>query len=360
MHTHLVLPARPYTILSCAISVDGYLDDASPERLLLSNAADFDRVATVRAGVDAILVGANTIRRDNSRLLAATNPTKVTITASGNLDPAARFFTMGTAQKLVYAAGDATALTDAATVIPFTDLPAMLADLTSRGIRRLLVEGGSTILTQFLTAGLADELHLAIAPMFVGDPAAPRFVQGGQFSHPMTLATVEQLDDVVVLRYLLGPTADDWRRLREAIALSRHCPPSDTAFSVGAIIVDASGKEISRAYSRETDPISHAEEIALSRAAGDPRLTSATIYSSLEPCSKRASRPLSCSQLILDAGIPRVVYAYREPPTFVDGAGAEILAAAGVEVVEVAELAGEAEQAEQAGRAEAGLGDGAG
>ncbi len=289
------------------MSVDGYIDDASPERLVLSNAADFDRVATVRAGVDAILVGANTIRRDNPRLLADTNPTKVTITASGNLDPTARFFTMGTAPKLVYTTGDASALADVATVIPFTDLPEMLADLAARGIRRLMVEGGGTIHTQFLTAGLADELHLAIAPIFVGDPQGHRFVHTGQFAHPMTLASTQQLGDVVVLRYLLGQTAEDWRWLREAIELSRLCPPSDTAFSVGAIIVDASGKEIARGYSRETDPISHAEEVTLTKAAGDPRLTSATIYSSL--------------------------------------------ATGGVEVIEIPELAAEAKQAEQAGRA---------
>ncbi|WP_026412881.1 dihydrofolate reductase family protein [Actinomadura oligospora] len=52
-------------LLSCAASVDGYIDDATEERLLLSNDEDFDRVDDVRASVDAILVGANTIRKDN-------------------------------------------------------------------------------------------------------------------------------------------------------------------------------------------------------------------------------------------------------------------------------------------------------
>ena len=51
------------------MSIDGYIDDARDTRLLLSNAADFDRVDAVRAGCDAILVGAHTIRRDNPRLL---------------------------------------------------------------------------------------------------------------------------------------------------------------------------------------------------------------------------------------------------------------------------------------------------
>src|SRR5262249_52673336 len=60
---------RPYVLLSCAVSLDGYLDDATDRRLVLSNDADLDRVDAVRAGCDAILIGANTIRRDNPRLL---------------------------------------------------------------------------------------------------------------------------------------------------------------------------------------------------------------------------------------------------------------------------------------------------
>ncbi|SNQ49790.1 2,5-diamino-6-ribosylamino-4(3H)-pyrimidinone 5'-phosphate reductase (fragment) [Frankia canadensis] len=60
---------RPYVLLSCAMSVDGYIDDATSARLLLSNDEDFDRVDEARASCDALLVGAETIRRDNPRLL---------------------------------------------------------------------------------------------------------------------------------------------------------------------------------------------------------------------------------------------------------------------------------------------------
>lgn len=56
---------RPYTLLSCSMSIDGYIDDASDHRLLLSNDDDFDRVDAVRASCDAILVGAATIRVDD-------------------------------------------------------------------------------------------------------------------------------------------------------------------------------------------------------------------------------------------------------------------------------------------------------
>ena len=97
---------RPYTLLSCGMSIDGYLDSVSVKRLPLSNDADFDRVDAVRATCDAILVGAGTIRNDNPRLLVRSrtrreerlarglrpSPIKVTVTNGGQLDARADFF----------------------------------------------------------------------------------------------------------------------------------------------------------------------------------------------------------------------------------------------------------------------------
>ncbi len=86
------------------------------------------------------------------------------------------------------------------------DLGAVLDDLGDRKVGRLMVEGGGSVYTQFLTAGLVDEVHLVIAPFFVGDPGAPRFVHPGRFpqnpEHPMMLAETRQIGDVVLLRYL--------------------------------------------------------------------------------------------------------------------------------------------------------------
>ena len=59
---------RPYVLLSVAQSIDGYIDDISPQRLVLSSEEDLDRVDEVRAACDAILIGATTLRRDNPRL----------------------------------------------------------------------------------------------------------------------------------------------------------------------------------------------------------------------------------------------------------------------------------------------------
>lgn len=140
-------------------------------------------------------------------------------------------------------------------------------------------------------------------------------------------------------------TADrNWLAL--ACELAALCPPSTTAFSVGAVIVAADASELARGNSRENDPQDHAEEGALAKLpAGDPRLATATIYSSLEPCAKQASRPRPCTRLIQDAGLRRVVTAWTEPDTFVANAhGTGILEDAGVTVVVLPEY-GNAAQA---------------
>ncbi len=224
------MPERPYTILSCGVSLDGYLDGASSERLVLSNEADLERVDEVRADVDAILVGAATVRHDNPRLLVrdadlrerrrrsglGESPVKVTITRSARLDPRGNFFTTGESEKLVYCTSRSVACARAglggvATVVDGgdpVDVRDVVHDLGSRGVRRLMVEGGGRIHTQFLTADLADELHLVVAPFFVGDPRAPRFVGEGSFPwHPGNrahLAETRQMGDVVLLRYVLA------------------------------------------------------------------------------------------------------------------------------------------------------------
>lgn len=126
--------------------------------------------------------------------------------------------------------------------------------------------------------------------------------------------------------------------------MSRRCPPSDGAYSVGAVVVSAAGEELATGYSREVEPAVHAEEAALAKLdSNDHRLTSATIYSTLEPCSVRKSRPVTCTQHILGTGIARVVIAWREPALFADCEGVELLTAAGLEVVELPELAAEAQ-----------------
>lgn len=143
-------------------------------------------------------------------------------------------------------------------------------------------------------------------------------------------------------------TAGDRDRalLRRAIELSHRCPPSATAFSVGCVIADRDGTVIAEGHSRRDDPHDHAEETALKALTpDDPRLAGATLYSSLEPCGHRASRPRPCAALILGTPIPRIVYAWGEPPVFVPASGAKHLTDSGRTVIRIPELAEEAKEA---------------
>ena len=384
------------------MSVDGCLDAPGPRRLVLSGDADLDRVDAERSEADAIMVGAGTIRRDDPRLVIRSagrragrvarglpeNPGRVTLTAGGGLDPAARFFdATGGAAPVVYCAAAAAPglqqrLNDAAEVIavpPPMELGGILADLVRRGVHRLLVEGGAQLGREFLAQGLVDELALTVAPFFVGAAAAPRFAGPAVYPHgparPMHLAEVRQLDDIVLLRYLLGgdgpaaggrhgapgagagATGADRAWLAQAIDLSRRCPPSASAFAVGAVVVAADGYVLATGYSRETGPRDHAEEAALAKVdPGDPRLAGATLYSSLEPCGVRASRPTPCAELIIGAGLRRVVIAWLEPPVFAPGGGAARLREGGITVVEIPGLAAAARAVNAAVLGEQGTG----
>jgi 5-amino-6-(5-phosphoribosylamino)uracil reductase len=212
------------------MSLDGYLDDSSEQRLVLSGGADLDRVDQLRADSDAILVGAATVRSDNPRLLVrdparverrvsdgrTAGPVKVTVTGLAKLDPEAEFFTAGDVGALVYCASDTLAAAEealgrVATVVDCgrpVRMGRLVEDLHARGVRRLLVEGGGTVLSQFLADGLADELQVAVAPFFVGDRGARRFVDDGTYpwnaGHRARLVETRVLDDVVLLRYALS------------------------------------------------------------------------------------------------------------------------------------------------------------
>ncbi|GGT14820.1 hypothetical protein GCM10010222_66080 [Streptomyces tanashiensis] len=221
--------SRPYVLLSAAVSIDGFLDTRPGEdRLMLSNPEDFDRVDSVRASVDAILVGAGTLRTDNPRLLVNSEerraarvaagrpeyPLKVTITGSGDLDPNWKFWHHG-GGKLVLAVGQEAgrkaraALGDLAeiVVVPTEHTWPVALDVLggSHGIHRLMVEGGGTIHTQLLEQALADELHLVIAPLLVGQSDAVRMLGPAHYlggpTARLRLLETRQIGDVVLLRY---------------------------------------------------------------------------------------------------------------------------------------------------------------
>lgn len=344
--------------LSFATTADGYLDDNSPERLMISTPGDWEAVMRLRAAHDAILVGAETLRRDNPALLlrdpairelrrargVRPDLAKVTVTRSGGLSPTMRFFTEGDADRYVFSQTEIPELKDIAEVIS-TDgsitAGYIITELEKRGVESLLVEGGARILGMFLAEGMADEVRRAVNPQLTLGPerGGARFV----FTPPPGAACrCEEVDGMEVTTCTLRPdtTAEDLGYLAQAVAAGRLCTPSATSYCVGAVVVLMDGRTFT-GHTHETSPTHHAEQEAIRKALdAGADLRGAAIYSSMEPCSQRSSEPESCTQLILRHGFARVVFALYEPDRFVCCCGAQTLREAGVEVRVYPSLAG--------------------
>lgn len=335
--------------LSAAVTADGFLDDDSGRRLMISTPGDWDAVLRLRARHDAILAGAETLRRDDPALVLRDEAAraarrarglkpdlcKVTLTASGRLSPALRFFAEGEAERYVFSTKELPELQSVATVISCDSsvtATRIVTELEKRGVERLLVEGGAQVLEMFLGEGMADTVRLAVNPALrLGARGRARFA----FRPPEgTPCRREEIDGMQVTTCTLHPdTSDeDLLRLRQAVAESRKCTPSATSYCVGAVVVTPCG-ELFTGYTHETSPTHHAEQEAIAKAlAAGASLRSAAIYSSMEPCSVRASEPESCTELILRHGFAHVAFALYEPDRFVSCRGALTLRERGVDV----------------------------
>lgn len=221
---------RPFTLIKTAMSLDGCIDDMSDKRLILSNQEDREAVDELKSTFDAILIGAETVRKDNPSLLIKSarhinrrkqqghseHPIKITITSSGNLNDDSRFFQEGTNEKLVYCPNHIEEIVErqlgkVATVIGLKgdhSIPyELLQDLNQRGISRLLIEGGGAINSMFLREGLVDAMRIAIAPFFVGESTAPRLIMPTKLpqdkNNRMKLERTEILGDMTILHYRL-------------------------------------------------------------------------------------------------------------------------------------------------------------
>lgn len=220
-HRFSVSDRRPSVHISCAMSLNGLIDDGSTHRLILSNGEDSGRVRVLRAGVDAILVGAATVRRDNPSLVAfrdqdAGEVSKVTLTRSGRLDRQARFFSHGGGLKIVYATsrsyrrtsdgiGDVADVVDAGADV---SIAWVLADLYTRGINSLLVEGGAVVIGKFISSGLFDRLSVSVAPMIVRRAGAVSLVDtesmSGFVGERMKLEDCQRVGDCALLSFSLA------------------------------------------------------------------------------------------------------------------------------------------------------------
>lgn len=288
----------------------------------------------LRADMDMIVIGGQTLRRDNPSLATrgeanfarrregerTDHPIKLVVTRDGDIPTDRKFFTDGDGPKLVLH-GDWDRPDDL--------IDAILATAGDHGANDILIEGGATLLRQVLASGRGSEWRLAVSPMRMGG-TGHAFLED-----PQTLLSTYPVASHVNLGgtdvFTLDLTKHRLTRLmNDAFALSQKCPPSDTAFAVGAIACDETLKGLATGYSRETGEKDHAEEALLSKLEGQ---TPHTVICTLEPCLTRASKPTGCSERLVKAGAKRVVYAVAEDATFTEQKGLSYLSDHGVELI---------------------------
>lgn len=218
-------PARPYVLANCAISADGKLAYAGGARARLSGPEDLKRVQRLRSQCQAIVVGAGTVRLDDPSLRVhwellgeAAGPEPLRVILEGRTPIEARARVLDGSRPTLIAGPAGRTPSYPATVEQFragtdrVELPLLLGALAARGVRRLLVEGGSRVLASFLAEGLVDELTVFVAPVLIGDDAAPPMLAG--LSTPgesealgLRLLSSERVDGGALLRFRPAPPA---------------------------------------------------------------------------------------------------------------------------------------------------------
>lgn len=151
---------RPFVIAKCGMSLDGRLSSPPHEARWITTVASRRHALQLRAQVDAILIGAGTLRADNPRLTArsrgAKQPWRIVLSRSGVLPRRARLFTDRFAARTIIHGGK--------------NLDVVLRDLGEKEITSVLIEGGGEILGQALDQRLVDKVQLYLGPVLTGGP----------------------------------------------------------------------------------------------------------------------------------------------------------------------------------------------
>ena len=156
-----IVTGQPFVIAKCGMSLDGRLTRQVEEPRWITGPSARRHSRELRAHVDAVLVGAKTLRADNPRLTVrgarrARQPWRVVLTRSGKLPRRARlFYDHLAARTLIYKG---------------KSLADVVKDLGKRGITSVLIEGGGDVLGQALDARLIDKVQLYVGPILAGGP----------------------------------------------------------------------------------------------------------------------------------------------------------------------------------------------
>lgn len=204
---------RPEVILKLALSLDGFIDDASEERLILSNDEDRKEVLELRDSVDAILIGGNTLRKDNPSLSSSNdNLIRVILTLKGDLPKDASIFKQGNiivfcpkrVKQNLESSLNANVKVEHYSLSD-SSIESVCSYLYGIGVKKLLIEGGGTLSREVIKKNLFDKIRLAYAPFFLGQSEAVNAVKLSNstenLSKRLKLISTKELGDMVVAWY---------------------------------------------------------------------------------------------------------------------------------------------------------------
>jgi 2,5-diamino-6-(ribosylamino)-4(3H)-pyrimidinone 5'-phosphate reductase len=220
---------RPFVFVNVAMSADGKISTAERRQVRISGDDDYSRVDRIKAESDAIMVGIGTVLSDNPSLTVKSpdlrawrreagkdeDPIRVVVDSRGRTPPDADILHRGAGKRIIAVSRAASpetldVLRRYATVIvtgdETVDLSALLEELYRLGVRRLMVEGGGTLIWALMEKGLVDELQTFIGNIIIGGKDAPTPVDGtGSFRDEdfprLALIEADRLDEGLLIRW---------------------------------------------------------------------------------------------------------------------------------------------------------------
>jgi len=212
--------SRPRVILSAAMSLDGKIATKTGDSEL-SSKQDKVRIHKLRSKVDAILVGSNTVKRDDPlltvRYVKGKNPLRIVVDSKATINQKSQIIRTCKKIPTIVAVSKKASRQNISKLKKHpleimvigekrVNIKSLLKSLSKKKIKTLLVEGGGTINWEFIKLGLVDELIVTITPYLIGGQNAITLVEGEGFSHihkstKLKLKKISQIGNEIVLHY---------------------------------------------------------------------------------------------------------------------------------------------------------------
>ncbi|HJJ88968.1 MAG TPA: 2,5-diamino-6-(ribosylamino)-4(3H)-pyrimidinone 5'-phosphate reductase [Methanocorpusculum sp.] len=221
---------RPYVIINIAMSADGKISTKEHRQTKISGEQDFARVDRLRSDCDAIMVGIGTVLADDSSLRLKNpnlieeraaagkeeQPMRIVVDSKARMPLDGDIFKKGTGKRVIFVSETAPKnriepLSEKAIVIPAgdtkIDLNLALDKLSEMGVKKLMVEGGGTLIWSFVSQKLFDEIRVFIGALIIGGAEAPTFVDGNGFTRTeeftrLQLQNIEKIDEGVLITWI--------------------------------------------------------------------------------------------------------------------------------------------------------------